>query len=199
MKNEDIIEFQLIKTTNRLTFDILWQREDTRYLGPDDGDYFTFVASNGYQVISRSRMDIQTERLWLIGAKPNERSGSMVFSSNEARDRAYAEFLKAIGEWCECVRAGKFGPRPASCFLKAQFLGNEDNPVVDFAPLVYKANTVNEVIYLRKVLDCRASNEADWLLGDAQPVTDFARLGEPLSVDTVRDLHRTQSGYKLIA
>lgn len=52
-------------------------------------------------MISRSRMDIQTERLWLIGAKHAEepRSGSMVFSSNEKRDAAYTAFLQAIAEW----------------------------------------------------------------------------------------------------
>jgi hypothetical protein len=46
-------------------------------------------------------MDIQTERLWLLGAKHLEesRSGSMVFSSDEKRDKADAEFRKALTEW----------------------------------------------------------------------------------------------------
>ena len=68
-------------------------------MGEDDGDYYKFVASNGYEVISRSRMDIQTERLWLLGAKENDRSGSMVFSSNEKRDKALLEFEVALIEW----------------------------------------------------------------------------------------------------
>jgi hypothetical protein len=199
LKNGDIIQYQLVKTNRRLTFDILWQREDTMYQGPDDGDYFVFVASNGYQVISRSRMDIQTERLWLLGAQPNERSGSMVFSSNTKRDRACTEFLKALDEWCKCVRAGEFGPRPTRYYLKAQFLGNDDNPAVDLKPLVYMAARADEVTFLRRVLECKADDEAQWLLGNAQPLTDFARLGEPLSIEAVRELHVAQSGYRLTA
>lgn len=109
---DDIIVFQLLKTKRRLTFDILYQREDTRYRGDDDGDYFTFKASNGYEVISRSRMDIQTERLWLLGASEDERSGSMVFSSDEKRDRAYEHFLVALHEWVAFIRTGGWGTRP---------------------------------------------------------------------------------------
>jgi len=93
------IRFLLIKTNRRLTFDILWQDDETIYKGDDDGPYFKFVAPNGYEVISRSRMDIQTERIWLLGAKPNERSGTMVFSDNEKRDKAYLGFLEALSEW----------------------------------------------------------------------------------------------------
>lgn len=95
----DVIEYQLIKTKNRLTFDIEYQHPMVTFTGEDDDDYFKFTASNGYEIISRSRMDIQTERLWLIGGKPNERSGTMVFSSDEKRDIAYQEFEKAIQEW----------------------------------------------------------------------------------------------------
>jgi hypothetical protein len=94
-----VIEYSLIATKQRLTFDILWQHPDTIFRGEDDDDYYKFTASNGYEIISRSRMDIQTERLWLIGGKPNERSGSMVFSSDEKRDKAFAEFNRAIEEW----------------------------------------------------------------------------------------------------
>lgn len=95
------IKYNLHKSKRRLTFDILHQAEKTKYLGDDDGDYFIFKASNGYEVISRSRMDIQTERLWLLGASTDERSGSMVFSSDEKRDKAYDEFNKALTEWNE--------------------------------------------------------------------------------------------------
>ena len=72
-QKEKLIECKIIPTTNRLTFDITWQHPETRYMGEDDGDYYKFVASNGYEVISRSRMDIQTERLWLLGAKESDR------------------------------------------------------------------------------------------------------------------------------
>lgn len=96
-----VLEYSLLATTRRLTFDIIYQEEPTRWRGDDDGDYPTFVASNGYEVITRSRMDIQTERIWLLGASDDIRSGSMVFSSNEKRDRAYKEFVLALGEWAE--------------------------------------------------------------------------------------------------
>jgi hypothetical protein len=99
--NGVILRYALLKTVNRLTFDIIEQAEFTRYRGEDDGPYFKFVASNGYEVYSRSRMDIQTERLWLLGAKEQDRSGSMVFSSNDKRDKAYSEFKTALNEWAE--------------------------------------------------------------------------------------------------
>jgi hypothetical protein len=100
---KELLKYCLIKTTRRLTFDIEYQEDSLIYMGEDDGDHFKFVASNGYEVISRSRMDIQTERLWLLGAKHLEegRSGTMVFSSNEKRDTAYENFILAINEWAE--------------------------------------------------------------------------------------------------
>ena len=96
-----LLSYKLIKTTNRLTFDIILQDPDTIWMGEDDGDYYHYTATNGYEVISRSRMDIQTERLWLLGAKYQQesRSGTMVFSSNEKRDKAYEQFIIALNEW----------------------------------------------------------------------------------------------------
>lgn len=94
-----LLVYSLIKTKRRLTFDITYQHPATRYRGDDDGPYYVFTASNGYQVISRSRMDIQTERLWLLGASDEERSGTMIFSSDEKRDTAYDNFQQAISEW----------------------------------------------------------------------------------------------------
>lgn len=102
-----ILVYRLIKTTRRLTFDIVMQAPHVTYMGDDDGDYLQFTASNGYQVISRSRMDIQTERIWLLGARrfDEERSGTMVFSSDEKRDAAYARFVEAINEWAASCSA----------------------------------------------------------------------------------------------
>lgn len=93
--------YSLVPTVNRLTFSILWQDPMTIWMGDDDGDYHKFTAPNGYEVISRSRMDIQTERVWLLGAKHREepRSGSMVFSSNAKRDVAHDRFVEAINAW----------------------------------------------------------------------------------------------------
>jgi hypothetical protein len=99
MTKKIILSYVLVKTTRRLTFDIVRQDYAVTYMGEDDGEYFTFEASNGYQVISRSRMDIQTERLWLLGASDERRSGTMVFSTDQKRDAAYVEFIKAIDEW----------------------------------------------------------------------------------------------------
>ncbi len=91
------IKYRLIKTNRRITFDILEQ--NMIYCGLSDEDYLIFKAKNGVEIISRSRMDIQTDRLWLIGCSPNERSGSMVFSSNEKRDREFERFQDALIEW----------------------------------------------------------------------------------------------------
>lgn len=111
-----LLRYALIRTTRRLTLDILEQADCVTYDGEDDGPYFKFVASNGYEVISRSRMDIQTERLWLLGAKRQDesRSGSMVFSSNEKRDAAFEAFTLALREWASAnggvaVEAGDQG------------------------------------------------------------------------------------------
>lgn len=96
--------YRLIPTTRRLTFDIIAQNPKVTFDGEDDGDYFMFIASNGYQVMSRSRMDIQTERIWLLGAKNDEssiRSGTMIFSSDERRDIAHENFNKALREWAK--------------------------------------------------------------------------------------------------
>lgn len=102
--DRSILDYDLVLTNRRITLDITYQHPATRYMGVDDGPYFRFVASNGYEVISRSRMDIQTERVWLLGAKDNERSGSMVFSDNVKRDEAAAQFQIAIAEWIENAR-----------------------------------------------------------------------------------------------
>lgn len=102
---EDILKYRLIKTNRRLTFDIEWQSDHFRYFGTDDGTYSRFTASNNWEVISRSRMDIQYERIWLHGGVTDEhyRSGSMVFPNNEKRDEAYNAAQKALQEWYEYV------------------------------------------------------------------------------------------------
>lgn len=99
-RNLELITYHIIPTNRRLTFDIECQDYRTIWMGTDDGRFY-FKASNGYEVISQSRMDIQTERLWLLGNKPNERSGTMVFSSNQKRDEAESNFHQALFEWNE--------------------------------------------------------------------------------------------------
>ena len=63
------LRYRLIKTRQRLTFDVLLQ--DMSFCGSTDEEYLTFKATNGVEIISRSRMDIETDRLWLVGCKPN--------------------------------------------------------------------------------------------------------------------------------
>ena len=99
MSDEVLLRYRLIKTAKRLTFDIESQHPRVTWLGDDDGTYHKFVASNGYEVISRSRMDIQTERVWLHGGVVEHRSGTMVFSSDMKRDIAFGRFIAAIDEW----------------------------------------------------------------------------------------------------
>lgn len=115
----DNLVFRLVSTTKRLTFDILLQNADERitWTGDDDGDFHTFKASNGYEVISRSVMDIQTERIWLLGASKEdraERSGSMVFGSNEKRDKAHTNILIALEEWDKHATALIAPPKPSA-------------------------------------------------------------------------------------
>lgn len=98
-----IISYKLVKFNRRLVFDISWQHPNTIYQGPDDGDYFKFKASNGYEVFSRSRMDIQTERIWVLGAKAgiDDRAGTMVFDNNQKRDAAFEGITQALDEWAK--------------------------------------------------------------------------------------------------
>lgn len=103
------IKYRLIKTNRRLTFDILEQ--NMNYCGISDEDYLVFKAKNGIEIISRSRMDIQTDRLWLIGCSPNERSGSMVFSSDEKRDREFQRFQEALLDWANNAEQFKALPQ----------------------------------------------------------------------------------------
>ena len=97
-----LLKYRLIKTKRRLTFEIL-EQELGWWIGKTDDDFFTFKASNDVEVISRSRMDIQTDRLWLLGCGPDERSGSMVFSSDEKRDRMFNMFQDALMEWANFI------------------------------------------------------------------------------------------------
>lgn len=109
-----ILQFDLIKTNRRLTFDIRYQHPDVTFDGEDTGPFPVFTASNGYQIISRSRMDIQTERMWLNGGVKDEhyRSGSMVFPDNEKRDGVYNEFMLSLAEWrAEVTKLGKWKER----------------------------------------------------------------------------------------
>lgn len=125
----DILAYRLVQFRKRIVFDILHQREDTIWKGEDDGDYFMFIASNDFQIISRSRMDVQTERLWLRGAKNDahaDRSGTMVFAMQDMLDRAYPKFHAALDEWAKMVdstpqkdwpRVSDYRPKPPAAWM----------------------------------------------------------------------------------
>lgn len=95
---QSLFLYNLVKTNRRLTFDILYQHPLLTNNGNDD-DYYFYKAKNGIEIISQSRMDIQTNRLWLRGCVSDDRSGSMVFSDNAKRDKMYYAFQDAIDEW----------------------------------------------------------------------------------------------------
>lgn len=102
-----VLNYRIIKSHHRLTFDIISQHPDTRYRGEDLGPYFRHTAGNGYEIFSRSRMDIHTERIWLLGAKDNKRSATLPYSDNEKRDRCADEYHWALSEWIELWKLGK--------------------------------------------------------------------------------------------
>ena len=45
-KQSEVISYKLIKTKQRLTFDIRWQHPLSIYKGDYTGDYYRFTASN---------------------------------------------------------------------------------------------------------------------------------------------------------
>lgn len=106
-----ILKYSLIRTRGRLTFDIHAQDDEHRYWGPDDGIFWRFTASNNYEVISRSRMDIETDRIWLWGGKQDkraDRSGSMPVSCEESLTKMIPEYHKALLEWATLRMALKY-------------------------------------------------------------------------------------------
>lgn len=95
-----ILECALIKTTKRITFEIVQQHCGVTN-GDENGSLY-FKASNGYEIISEHRMDIQSRRIWLLGASsdgPAERSGSMVTPTQEMCDDSFMGFQTALQEW----------------------------------------------------------------------------------------------------
>jgi hypothetical protein len=106
-----IIKYSLIRTLGRLTFDIHEQDDDHRYWGPDDGIFWRFQASNGYEVISRSRMDIETDRIWILGGATDgrsQRSGTMPVSSEETLTKMIPAYHKALHDWARFRLALKY-------------------------------------------------------------------------------------------
>lgn len=47
---DNLFSYRLIPTERRLTFDIINQPKRVTHYGDDDGQYFKFTASNGYDM-----------------------------------------------------------------------------------------------------------------------------------------------------
>lgn len=100
MAEKILLICRLIKTTKRITFDIEFQHPDVTNTNPEE--IIAFKASNGYDVISEHRMDIQSRRIWLLGAsndQTSERSGTMAIPTHEMTEDSYDGFLLALLEW----------------------------------------------------------------------------------------------------
>ena len=120
-----ILSYLLVKFNRRLVFDVLEQDLATIHNGSDSTE-IKFVAANGYEVISRSRQDIHTERIWLRGARwrEDDRAGTMVYDNNLKRDQAFAGFTSALNMWAAhnngiAVNASPFGTSDAATLRSA--------------------------------------------------------------------------------
>ena len=113
-----ILKFSLTSTTNRLTFDIEFQADEIRFSSESAGNVYHpmlssgcyyFIASNGVEIISHSRMSTHIGGVWLTGAEPNTCSGTVVFSSNAERDEFCSQVIEAICEFVSYVADGDCG------------------------------------------------------------------------------------------
>jgi hypothetical protein len=112
-----ILIYSLIKTAKRLTFEIHHQDPEHRYTGSDEGKYWSFEAPNGYEVISRSRLGIHCERIWLLGGTfgdAAEFSSTMAFTSDEKRDKAFTMFHDALAAWGDHRMSMRYGNHQAN-------------------------------------------------------------------------------------
>lgn len=97
-----ILSCVLIKTMKRLTFHIVHQ--DPAVTNYDDNGIISFTASNGYDIISEHRMDIQSRRIWLWGAaidEPARRSGTMAVPTQKMTEEIFPEYKQALLEWAK--------------------------------------------------------------------------------------------------
>lgn len=97
-----LLVYRLIKTNKRLTFDISYQSPRITETKSGDENRTYFKATNGVEVISCSRMDLHSQKIWLHGAEDDQcadRSGSLVFPNNAKRDLEYNQFIQALNEW----------------------------------------------------------------------------------------------------
>lgn len=95
-----LLRASLVKTRKRLTFHI--EHQDEKVWNKNENGIMTFTASNGYEIISEHRMDIQSRRLWLFGAADDQsanRSGSMAVPTQALCEAGWIEFPDALCEW----------------------------------------------------------------------------------------------------
>lgn len=90
----------LIKTKKRITFEILYQHP--KITNHKEDGIIQWKATNGYEIISEHRMDIQSRRIWLRGAsndEPAQRSGTLALPTQKMCDDTFPEFLDALEDW----------------------------------------------------------------------------------------------------
>lgn len=95
-----LLEAWLIKTTKRLTFQINYQAPEIT--NTDITAIKQFTATNGYDVISEHRMDIQSRRIWLLGAESDQpaiRSGTMATPVQSLCDEGFTGTIEALHQW----------------------------------------------------------------------------------------------------
>lgn len=130
-KKELLLRYSLISTNKRLTFDIDFQSHRITYLGRENSPY-SYMSPAGVQVIVQNQMDIQIDRLWLIGEAGYTRSGSMVFGNNTKRDAMKLRADQAIKQFVHALT-----PRFEGKVLEyyTHRLGNEVEIWVEFDEL----------------------------------------------------------------
>ena len=97
---ERLLEAWLFKTTKRLTFQINYQ--SPTITNTDLSGIKQFTATNGYDVISEHRMDIQSRRIWLLGAESDQpaiRSGTMATPVQSLCDEGFTGTIEALRQW----------------------------------------------------------------------------------------------------
>lgn len=95
-----VLDCVLIKTKKRITFEIRYQHK--KITNQKEDGIISWRATNGYEIISEHRMDIQSRRILLRGAaddEPAQRSGTLALPTQKMCDDTYPEFLDALEEW----------------------------------------------------------------------------------------------------
>jgi hypothetical protein len=97
---DELLVYDLQKSSRRLTFEVLAQRLDLDWLSSLSG-FNPFYASNGIKVNTMQNPALSPDTVYLRGAdsRIDAPSFSLVYDSNEERDAAFDMYVEAIEEW----------------------------------------------------------------------------------------------------